>query len=333
MIASQELSARLIGPSWGLNQRKYYRNFRTSRLDFIIEDALVRLPHFSFTEQDYLDSGETDFGDAIKLWAKQHGLLQRKSFAITVDGLYGGYAAIWNARAMITSKLLSSKDTIKNIYEISSKLDRSKLFVTIHVRSTVGGHQILATDESPRGRFNICLPADWYMEVCETLRNHFGDRIQFHIFTDRGGPEFEEMVRRFNPNQTRQGGLTECSDLMLMAQSDLRVCSVSSYSLIASFLSDGPYLWYEPQLELSDGAYTLWGNEPAQQSFGSLTMRSREAIRALPPESDCASLFRGYPATASGHFSSGLLKQLEGKLTERSTGNLLNYGAVPEWLK
>ena len=71
--ASQVPGARLVGPSWGLNGRKYYRNFRTSRLDVLFEAALKRLPHYAFTERDFRESDEVDFGKAIKKWAKAQG--------------------------------------------------------------------------------------------------------------------------------------------------------------------------------------------------------------------------------------------------------------------
>jgi hypothetical protein len=331
MIASQELDAHLVGPAWGLNQRRYYRNFQTSRLDFLAEDFLARLPHHAFTEQDYLDSGEIDFGRAIRLWAEKRNLTKRGSFIVTVDGLYGGYPALWNARSMITAKLLKSRDTLKNIYEISSSLDRKKLFVAVHMRLT-GDFTKFDPSRDVRGTFNLLVPGDWYLNVCENLRLHFGDRVEFRIFTDRGGPEYEDVVKQFSPGQTRQEGLNECSDLMLMSQADLRICSVSSYSLVASFLAGGPYVWYEPQLVLDDGFYTLWGREPEQRKVGSLTMQSRSLMQAVTPESSYVSSFRGYPAGRDGKLSTGLLKQMERKLDEKSTGNLLEYGAVPQWL-
>jgi len=330
MIASRVLDAKLVGPSWGLNDRKYYRNFGTSRLDFVAEEILRRLPHYAFTEKDYFESGETDFGHAITRWADRNGLLQKGSYIVTVDGMYGGYPAIWNARPAISSKLMESRDAWRNLHEITSVLDRNKLFVALHMR--LHGDFAVVHDEEMRGRFNVLTPGKWYLRVCETLQQHFGERIEFRIFTDIGGPEFDEVVRRFNPGQVRQHGLTECSDLLLMAQADLRVCSVSSYSLVASWLSDGPYLWYEPQLSLLDGQYTLWGNEKEQQLAGSLTELSRAAMREAAPGPLFESCFKGYPGRADGTIPAGLIAQLERRLMEKANGNLLAYGAVPAWV-
>jgi hypothetical protein len=331
MIASQVLGGTLIGPSWGLNKRKYYRNFETSRLDFLLEDALVRLPHYRFTENDYIESGEVDFGTAIERWASRQGLFRKRHFIVTVDGMYGGYAAIYNARPFLWAKLLNSHDVIRNVYRVASKLDRRKLFVAVHMRFG-GDFTKLNEGENARGQFNIFIPGEWYLHACQALVHELGDSVQFHFFTDRGGPEFDEAVRRFNPGQVHQPGLTECSDLVLMAQADLRICSISSYSLAASFLSGGPYLWYEPQLTQIDGMYSLWGMEEQQRLKGSPTNLSTILAKEIEPGSLWESEFRGYAMETGGTFPAGLLAQLQRRLLAKNPmASLLEYGSLPSW--
>ncbi len=335
-IASQVLDAHLVGPSWGMNARHYRRNFQTAQLDFVLEDTLLRLPHVSFTEEDFRVTGETDFGAAIAHWARACGLTQRRSFIVSVEGMWGGYGAIRNARAFLMAKLLSSRDALRNVYRVASKLDRNKLFVAVHMRSG-DGFATPAPGESQRGRFNLQIPGDWYSWVCEELRERFGDRIQFWFFTDRSSPEFEEAVRRFNPAQLIQTGLTECSDLLLMAQADLRVCSVSSYSLAASFLSNGLYLWYEPQLRLSKGLYSLWGGEAAQTSASLGAGRSDEFVASLSsPYLDRRHLPVAFPGSAldvGDPVPDHLLEALEERLRAKDCRtNLIEDGCLPEAL-
>lgn len=331
MIASQVLSAILIGPSWGLNKRRYYRNFETSRLDFLLEDALLRLPNYNFTKRDYIESCKVDFGAAIEWWAGRHKLFRKKNFIVTVDGMYGGYASIHNARPFLWAKLLNSRDVISNVYRITSTLDRNKLFVAVHMR--FGGDFVkLNQNESARGQFNILIPGEWYLQACQALVDELGPSVQFHFFTDRGGPEFDEAVRRFNPGQLRQSGLTECSDLVLMAQADLRICSISSYSLVASFLSGGPYLWYEPQLTITDGTYSLWGMEEEQQLLGSPTDLGRSHAKEIKPGSPWESEFRGFAIQTGGTLPTGLMTQLRRKLVAKNPAfSLLDYGSLPSW--
>jgi hypothetical protein len=159
--------------------------------------------------------------------------------------------------------------------------------------------------------------------------------VQFWFFTDRRDADFDDAVRKFNPKQLEVTGLTECSDLLLMAMADLRVCSVSSYSMAASFLADGPYVWYAPQLTLRDGFYALWRNEEAQQMENSSTRRSEEFVASLRAiYYDRSDFPVDFPGTAM-HVGDPLPESLAALLEQRLRGkdartNLLTYGCVPQ---
>jgi hypothetical protein len=334
-IASQVLDAYLVGPSWGINPRRYDRNFRTSRLDFLLEDALQCFPHHAFTERDYRATGETDFGWALKKWATAEGLTNKRSYIVSVEGMWGGYPSIHSARAFLLAKLLNSRDVLRNVYQITSGLSSCKLFVAVHMRSGGDGFITPGVGENIRGKFNVLVPGRWYLWVCTALQQRYRERIQFRFFTDRRSPEFDEAVRRFNPGQVVQDGLTECSDLFLMARADLRVCSVSSYSLAASFLSEGPYLWYEPQLTISQGHYSLWGNPNAAESAPPSKSQNREhlsnadepcaAVRDIP--SNCL----GTAMNVGDPLPESLVRLLDQRLSTRNPRtNLLEYGSVPQ---
>lgn len=334
-IASQVLGAHLVGPSWGINRRHYYRNFGTSRLDFLLEEGLLHMPHYAFTDEDYRATGEVEFGSAIERWASARGLTHKHSFIVSVDSMSGGYPAIRGARSFLLAKLLNSRDALRNVFQINSQLDRNKLFIAVHMRSVMHGFTVLNAGESARGKFNILIPGDWYLWVCEALRQRYGDQIQFRFFTDRRGPDFEEAVRRFNPGQTSQNGLTECSDLLLMTQADLRICSVSSYSLMASFLSDGPYLWYKPQLTLKEGLYSLWGNETAQKMSTSLSSNSAKFVSEMvadrEPGQPLPVKFLGTAMDVGDPLPESLVNLLDHKLSSHdSRTNLLEYGCFSE---
>jgi hypothetical protein len=334
-IASQVLEAYLVGPSWGINPRRYHRNFRTSRLDFLLEDALQCLPHYAFTEQDYHDCEEIDFGAALRKWARAKGIARKRSYIVSVDGMWGGYPSIRCARAFLLARLLNSRNVFRHFYQITSRLSSGKLFVAVHMRSGGDGFIAPAVGEDIRGKFNILVPENWYLWVCGALQERYRDAIQFHFFTDRRSAEFEEAVRRFNPGQVIQEGLTECSDLCLMAHADLRVCSVSSYSLAASFLSEGPYLWYEPQLSLSHGHYSLWGDCDSPGSVATYASRSH----GQAPDSHArSSATQEAPALALGTamnigdpLPEDLVRLLDQRLsTRKRCANLLEYGSIPQ---
>jgi hypothetical protein len=330
-IASQTLHARLIGPSWGLNWRHYHRNFGTSRLDFLAEDMFAHLPHDSFTSHDYYASGEIDFGKAIAKWAGETGLDRRRRFIVTVDGMYGGYAAVRTARPFLWSQLFSSRDALANVYRVLASLDRNRLFVAVHMRL---GHGFVSHDAgtSLRGEVNVRIPLDWYVSACEAVQRAMDGRVDFRFFTDRPGPDVDEVIRRFGGSHLPGKGLTECSDLLLLAMADLRICSVSSYSLAAAFLADGPYLWYEPQLAFDGSFYSLWGTEEMQQAPGSPTLASVAELGSTSPGSPRESSFKGYAFRAGSGLSPGLAEQLQRRMwANRRSSNLLEYGCLPGW--
>ena len=326
-IAAQVLDAHLVGPAWGLNARRYYRNFGTSRLDVVAEELLRRLPHHAFTEADYRATGQVDYRDAIKHWADMKGLGRSGSYIVSVTGMFGGYPAIHSARTFLLSRLLGSRDALANVFEVQSKWRRDKLTVAVHMRFG-GDFTEPGPGEDVRGKFNIRVPDEWYLWVCSQLQNVFGDRIQFYFFTDRGGPGFDAAVQRFNPGQVRQGGLTECSDLVLMSQADLRVCSISSYSLVASFLSGGPYLWYEPQLNLNEGIYSIWSHEPAQQLEGSQSHSANRFVAEMRRSGNATASYPGTAMTTGDPLPEQLITALTQRLSVLDTRtNLLEYGA------
>lgn len=329
-IASQELDAHLVGPSWGLNRRRYFRHFQTSRLDFVLEDTLLKLPHSRFSEDEYRATGEIDFGAAISKWADQRGLRAKKGFVLRVDGMWGGYRCIRRARPFLWSKLLASSDALGNIDRIMSRIDRSKIFAAVHMRAGQDGFSPAMERGERRGRFNVATQAEWYEWVCEELRRSFGGRIQFWFFTDRRGPEFEKAVHRFNPGQIEMPGLTECSDLALMAMADVRVCSVSSYSMTACYLADGPYIWYEPHLQLHNGLYSMWGHEEAQQAADSLTKQSARFVADLNAK-DPPVNFAGAAMDVGDPLPDHLAAMLDQRLCGKDARtNLLEYGCLPQ---
>lgn len=325
-IASRELNAWLVGPSWGLNQRRYSRNFGTDRLDFIVEDALLHLPHLQFSEADYRATNEIDFGAAIAKWAIEKEIADRSSFLVAVEGMWGGYGAIHRARPFLWSRLLASREALHNVDRVLARLDRKKLFVAVHLRAGSGDFEHLAPGEDTRGRFNVTIPADWYMWVCEELVRKFEDRIQFWFFTDQVNQEFQETVRRFNPGQIQCAGLTECSDLLLMALADLRICSISSYSMAACFLSGGPYIWYEPQLTLRNGIYSLWGHEETQRANDSATKSSMKFASAMVPG---GTLHLGTAMDVGDPLPDQMTTILENRLRAKDPRtNLLEFGCL-----
>jgi hypothetical protein len=326
-IASQVLNAHLVGPSWGLNRRRYWRNFKTSRLDFVGEELLRLLPHEAFAEEDYYDTGVADYGEALRVWALRKNLTRKRHFVVTVGGMDGGYLAIESAHAFLWSRLLNSRNALSNIFKVRFNVSQQKLLIAVHMRL---GDDFADAEvgRDIRSRFNVRVPISWYRGLCEALRREFSGQIQFLFFTDRETPEYLRIVSEYNPDQIRNRQLSECSDLILMATADLRICSVSSYSLAACFLSRGPYVWYEPQLCIDHGVYSLWGHEPRQQRAGSPTRLSASKVESISKASDFQLL--GYPVGLDSLLPDSLVNHLHIALAKKDPRmDLIQYGCVP----
>jgi len=327
-LASQVLGAKLIGVSWGLNRRGYWKHFRTNRLDFLWEGLLSLLPTHDFTEADYQQSGEIDFGKAVLAWAANSKLIGRRFLIVRVGGMYGGYSAIARAKPFLLSKLLASRDALPNLVRAQAGFDPARLLVAVHVRG--GDFTEMPEDKSIRGQFCVRLPFFWFDRICESLRDQVGDKVQFWFCTDQQTPEYQALVQKYNPNQFGGQGLMECSDLLILASADLRICSVSSYSLAACFLGSGPFIWCKDQLQLINGAYSIWGNEPMQAAENGPTRVNSEFANEQAADGELH-LVRGYPIGLEGILPAALIRHLNSLREMRDPRtDLIYYGAVHE---
>lgn len=324
-LAAQAIDGKALPPAFGLNPRQYWRYFGTSRLDWLSHRALLKaMPRYRFTEADYLSTGEHDFRKAVAVFAERLGWKEKRLFALEVGGMWGGFLAVREARDYVLSQLYAARGTARNLSDWRARLDPDRLTVAVHIRAG----DFKAADEKIdyRGCFNRALPLAWYMAVCDQLRDHFGHRVQFQLFTD-GTPEaVAPFIRRFDPVTGFHQRDSVCSDLLAMAGADLLVCSVSSFSLWGAFLSCAPYLWFAPQLQDEAGMLSLWGHEAAQRPPHSPTARFRARV-AADPAAHCP---RGVPVAQDGRVPQALLDRLHSAFHCKQTAtDLALYGVVP----
>lgn len=79
------------------------------------------------------------------------------------------------------------------------------------------------------------------------------------------------------------------SDLSIMARADLLVCSVSSFSMLAAFLSEGEYVWYAPHLTRVSGRGYIWPPE-SNYRFDAQNEERYTRGRGVPYPLDSANL-------------------------------------------
>lgn len=333
-LASQALNAQLAHPAWGLNRRRYYRDFGTSRLDWLSQRILKTvLPTVHFDEEAYRRTGKDDYQQAVAVFAEEQGLARRSHFVFSTSGMWGGFHAIRKARVFVLSELLKARHAVHNVHAVLDQVEEGNALVAVHIRR---GDFTAVDDDAEahtrwRGRFNVALPLDWYVSTCAAIKRRCGKAVQLVLLTDASAQEVQPFIDEFRPLTTFHLRQTACSDLLLMAFADSIVCSVSSYSMWGAFLSNAPYLWYAPNLQDHHGFGSLWGHEEAQQGAAGVT--ARNLLKAASAESmdglELSGSGRGVPVGAGGEVPAWFCEQLLGSTHQRSVRrDLIYYGAV-----
>lgn len=247
-ILASQLNAYLLHPAWGNNRRGYARYFRTGRFDWQGYRLLARsLPKLAFTEHDYRASGQNDFCKACALFINKNQLLNWRHYIVTITGLWGAFSGIKAARHFVMAQLLTTNYTQKNLIQLMRRLEPTKLTVGIHVR--LGDFRTAASDQDLQGAVNTRLPMAWYRHICALLTAAVGeDRLQFLIASDGSRAEVRELLDEFPSIFSSELPNSDCSDLIALSEADLLICSLSTFSAWAAFISHAPYIWSSPNL-------------------------------------------------------------------------------------
>ncbi|TFW27657.1 hypothetical protein [Massilia horti] len=312
-------------PAWGLNQRKYQRDFGTARLDWVYQGLLRRaMPTIRFDEATYLATGKNEYQQAVAQFAAAQGLDRRRHFVFSASGMWGGFHAIRKARVFMLAELLKARRAVDNVHAILSLAQAGKPLAAVHIRR--GDFENVKHGTDFRGRFNAALPLEWYLATCAALKQGCRGQLQFLLLTDASADEVRPFIDAFRPLTTFHLRQTACSDLLLMAFADCIVCSVSSYSMWGAFLSNAPYIWYSPNLQDHGGFGSLWGHEPAQQGPAGTTAQNLERIRQAGDPGPG----RGLAVDASGEVPAAFCEHLLAGASARALEkDLIFYGVVP----
>lgn len=317
-IGAQELGLRTLHPAWALNERKYRHDFGTTLFDWPAQQMLRRAfpslivdSAMAATHDDYVDVMR-DLADRV---TRKRGPLA----VVHASGMSGGYYGIRGARDYLRTAITSPQHVAGDTFKIASRLSPEKLTVALHIRA---GDFAVSTQGPGPGQFNTMLPVDWYAATGKSLRAAFGENIQFVIFTDdETNPGIVSLAKELEavPLPVRSKPLL--SDIHAMASADLLICSVSSLSMFAAFISEKPYIWYGPHLGRSGGLRSIWGHEEGQ--LNGLTATNAAAYNKDPL------VTRGTPVMEDGTPTDGLLANLDHALALKSQSrDLIMYGVT-----
>ncbi|MEO3712128.1 hypothetical protein [Roseateles flavus] len=322
-LAAQLLGARALAPAFGLNRRRYWRHFGSSRLDWLGHRALkAALPVVAFTESDYLRHGGGDVVSALRGFAREQSLMTRKAFVLSTGGMWGGMQHIEAARGHMASLLYQSRFAAGNLLRLRERLDPGRLTVGLHVRQ--GDFEPARDPAAYRGQFNVALPLAWYRRVAASIHQQLEGAVQFLIVSDARPEQLQDLSRGLPCVFSGDLPDSDCSDLLALAEADLLVCSISSYSVWAAFLSRAPYLWYGPNLhEHPEGFLSIWGHEPGQEAEPGGTFRALQACQGV------GRLPRRCFAIADDGQVTAQALDLAWQLKGRAETDLIRYGVIP----
>lgn len=260
-LAAELLGATLLTPAFGLNRRPYWRHFGTPADDWIYRRALPKImPAVEFNESDYLQHGGGDVVTALQRFAGAQRLHERRMYVLVTHGLWGGFHHIMAAREFVRATLFRSRYAAGNLLQLRTRLDPHKILVAMHVRLGDFAPPRAAGDYA--SSWNVSLPIEWFCNVAAALQRAFGQRWQLLVVSDGAPEQLRPLLGAFPCIITADLANGDCSDALALAGADLLVCSTSTYSWLAAYLSEAPYLWFTPNLRVqAEGCYTL-GNAP-----------------------------------------------------------------------
>jgi hypothetical protein len=79
------------------------------------------------------------------------------------------------------------------------------------------------------------------------------ENVQFVICSDGKPDQLQGLVDRNNAVFASGLPNSDVSDLLALINTDMLICSISSFSMWAAFLSRAPYVWYRPNLIIAEG--------------------------------------------------------------------------------
>lgn len=332
-LAAQVLDATLLPPAFGLNRRGYWRDFYTAPDDWIYNRALERLlPKVEFNETDYLEHGGGDVVPVLRSFAEARRLRERSMFVLVTEGLWGGFHHVEAAREFMRSTLYRSRYAARNLLTLRERIDPDKILVAMHVR--LGDFQPPATLAAYRCAANVSLPLEWFRNIAQSLHAALADQVQFLLVSDGTRAQLQPLLESVPCITTADLAHRDCSDVLALADADLLVCSASTYSHLAAFLSEAPYLWFAPNLyPHTQGCYSL--GDPTTDLRHPESARMRAVRRFVDMEKGAPdSGARGIAVDLDGAVPASLIETLRQRRAYRRwerdlvRGGVIGSGAI-----
>ncbi len=271
--------------------------------------------------------------DYSKVFFKLVEINPGKSHFLHSSKMSGGYLSIRSFRNSLCSMIMTG-DLIRG----------GRVLVALHIRGSVMTTKKFslfrkpdinpATIKNTFGEFNKETPTSFYLDAIDELANfHKTKSALFKIVTNLNPshPKIMVIVEKLEDlslDYTLVNG-TQMDSVREIAESDLIIPSISSFSLLAIFLSQSRFIWPSSNLYEHKGFLSIWGFERYQNDNGPT---ERNIIRALNSGDINSNSLRGlpFPLISKVNFES-LLKSNVFEFPDYL--DFIYYGVVPADLR
>ena len=183
---------------------------------------------------------------AARIFSQQHSLHERSHYVVNITGLWGAFSGLEHARHFLLSRLLNTRFTVENLATISSWLSPSRLRVGIHVRR---GDFAPPFSWEYTAAVNMSWPDQWYLNIMHQICAEFGgDNVDFVLCSNGTKSELEPFRISEYAHISSLLPFSDISDLLSLAECDLILPSMSTFSFWACFFSSALSLWMKENL-------------------------------------------------------------------------------------
>lgn len=301
--------AHLVDPPFLLNPGRYDRELDVGGISATVRYVAVNSLPATVVDQPLLDSlGSVDYYDAMCTLRRTIGTKSSLTLRHTT-GMQNGYLGIRRARPFLRSRLLGTESALRHLVSLSAVRD-SAITVGLHIRgSDFNEHRVITP-----GIFNVTLPDAWYRDVLDSVHRELNRPLQVYVASTVPSERLEHLLDLPGCSVTLLSG-SATEDLAVLANCDFIIPSISSYSLLAIFLSDAFYCWPQEHLNDMGGWLSIWGHESG--SGGSATT---EAIASQMSED--VRVVRGIPVPDTPSWPRWLTDALAARANTRAAAQI-----------
>ena len=295
--------ARLVDPPFLLNPRRYDRELEVGGIGATVRYlAAFSLPATTIDQPLFDTLGGADYYDAMCSLRAQLGTKSGLILRHTT-GMRNGYLGIRRARPFLRSRLLGTEAVLRHLASLPAVGDGVVTF-GLHIRGgDFDSQQRVAPD------------------VLDSVHRELDRPLQVYVASNLPSGRLEDLLDLPGCGVTLLSG-SATEDLAVLASCDFIIPSISSYSLLAIFLSDAFYCWPQEHLNDTGGWLSIWGHESSSggpATTESIASQMSEDVRVV----------RGIPVPATPSWPRWLPDALADRALVRATStDLCMYGVV-----